>query len=228
MRNNLVGFSEETLQKYNLIRTQPVWFNEGEEVLPGICIWQTFTSRITKLLSCSHEVGAKTACGIGNFFFTNSWAATFWVVGTDDGNQHHKLLLLFVPLMYSIFLFLSQYHVLHTLPKLSVELESSKKNESFTRMGRRMSDLIWRWLRLCAWSGRLWHHYRTSFIHWKLFFICYFIVCVVAVPINALLQTCSNGQNLTQRNYVGGIRKHKKRDRINYRRASEIEKYLSI
>lgn len=68
MRNNLVGFSEETLQKYNLIRTQPVWFNEGEEVLPGICIWQTFTSRITKLLSCSHEMGAKTACGIDNFF----------------------------------------------------------------------------------------------------------------------------------------------------------------
>lgn len=191
MRNNLVGFSEETLQKYSLIRTQPVWFNEGEEVLPGICIWQTFTSRITKLLSCSHEVGAKTACGIDNFFFfTNSWTATFWVVGIYDGNQHHELLLLVVPLMYSIFLFLSWYCFIPFLSSL-LDCRACKKNKSFTTMGKRMSDLIWRWFKLCVWSGRLWHHYRTSFIHWQLFIICYFIICIVAVPINVLLRTGS-------------------------------------
>lgn len=165
MRNNLVGFSEETLQKYNLIRTQPVWFNEGEEVLPGICIWQTFTSRITKLLSCSH-VGAKTACGMDNFFFL----------------QNHELQLfeLLASMMgistTSYFCFWFHWYILsyfyHSImcgiPFLSSLLgwRAGRKNESFSTMGKRMSNLIGRWCRFCAWSGRLWHHCRTSLIPW--------------------------------------------------------------
>lgn len=175
MRNNLVGFSEETLQKYNLIRTQPVWFNEGEEVLPGICIWQTFTSRITKLLSCSHEVGAKTL-----FFFyklMNCNFLSYWHRWRESAPWGYFCFWFHWCILLCYF-----YHsIMCCLPFLSSLLDwrAGKEKESFTVVCKRMSDLIWRWFRLCAWSGGLWYHYRTSFSHCQLFIII--IVIIIGV-----------------------------------------------
>lgn len=210
MRNNLVGFSEETLQKYNLIRIQPVWFNEGEEVLPGICIWQTFTSRITKLLSCSHEAGAKTACGIDNFFFfllQTHILQLFWVVGNYEGVSIMNCFCFWFH--WYILPFYFYYVIMCCIPFLSsvVDWRAGKENESFATMRKRMSYLIWRLFRLSAWSGRPWHQYGPPFVYWQLFIMLF--ICNVTVPTNTLQWTCSNGQWLTQRNSVGSIREDK-------------------
>lgn len=99
------------------------------------------------------------------------------------------------------------YHSIMCCPPFLSSLlnwRAGKEKEYFTVVGKRMSNLMWRCFRLCACSGGLTYHNRTSLSHCQLLFIIivyYVILCIAAVPVKALLWTWNTDQ------YLCGIEK---------------------
>lgn len=119
--------------------------------------------------------------GQNSFFFLQTHELQlFELLASMTWISTMRLLLLLVPLIVILLCYF--YHsIMCCLPFLSSLLDwrAGKEKESFTVVCKRMSDLIWRWFRLCAWSGGLWYHYRTSFSHCQLFIII--IVIIIGV-----------------------------------------------